>query len=66
LPISGIPARRSGLEGLRREATHPHKTMTLETGYGRHAPIQQMIEQYSPGVCAKFFPNLVDEMKEKL
>ncbi|QYD67870.1 phosphatase PAP2 family protein [Paraburkholderia edwinii] len=40
--------------------------LVASVAYGRHAPIQQMIEQYSPGVCAKFFPNLVDEMKQKL
>jgi membrane-associated phospholipid phosphatase len=33
--------------------------LVASVAYGRHAPIQQWIEVYSPGVCARVFPGLV-------
>ena len=39
--------------------------LVASVAYGRHAPIQQLIELYSPGVCAKFFPSLAEKVREE-
>jgi hypothetical protein len=39
--------------------------LVASVAYGRHAPIQELIEAYSPGVCARLFPGLAD-VREKL
>ncbi|CAB3760099.1 phosphatase PAP2 family protein [Paraburkholderia humisilvae] len=40
--------------------------LVASVAYGRHAPIQQMIEDYSPGVCARLFPSLAAEVRREL
>jgi membrane-associated phospholipid phosphatase len=35
--------------------------LVATVAYGRHAPIQDMIENYSPGVCARLFADALPE-----
>jgi membrane-associated phospholipid phosphatase len=40
--------------------------LVASVAYGRHAPIQEMIEAYSPGVCMHLFPSLAEKVSEAL
>jgi membrane-associated phospholipid phosphatase len=57
---------RSGVQLAKPRFAALGLLLVASVAYGRHAPIQEVIEAYSPGVCARFFPELAAQVRDKL
>ncbi|CAB3759932.1 phosphatase PAP2 family protein [Paraburkholderia solisilvae] len=57
---------RSGVQLAKPRFAALGLLLVASVAYGRHAPIQEVIEAYSPGVCARFFPELAAQVRQRL